>query len=121
MGFGSWIWFQWNSDTLKYNLHFIQSIYNCNERSESEWVSFFKERTSDLFVESNPQYTGYALIAYGGLAEDPNKTYNIPNTAISFHNAKGDKIGGVIDPNFSLTIGDSTEYDFLLETPFLSI
>ena len=109
---GALVWFEWNDDTKKYNLHFMYIQYDEDRPTTIDVVC------DNIYNKVNGMEIGYTLYAY---AEIPDGSFVIPAGNISFYNINGDFLSTVYDSYFSIELPTQNEYDFLLETPFLSI
>ena len=116
---GNIAWFQWNTDTLKFNLHFMCTKQDGVIMSKSEVCDFLLSRTEDILNNPNYPFRNRTLIAYCPMVSD--QTYTIRYNDVRFFTEKDVRVGNVLDTNFSMTLGDPSEYDFLLEVPYLII
>ena len=109
---GALVWFEWNEDTKKYNLHFMYIQYDEDRPTTIDVVC------DNIYNKVNGMGIGYTLYAY---AEIPDGSFVIPAGNVSFYNGNGDFLSTVYDSYFSIELPTQNEYDFLLETPFLTI
>lgn len=113
-------WFQWNTDTRKFNLHLMYISPTINTKSLSEVEQFIYDLTVDMTsAVGSPGCIGYTLVGFTELNCE-NTTYEIKYDDINFYSS-GKRLCEVSDPYFTLTLGNTNEYDGLLELPFLSI